>query len=367
MRVGEAFLLFLSLCLCGANYNHDKFRHNCHPASCAVNGDCYCSDEKAGWYNGGSGFGVFRTLRKDDESICYKGGVGDCECEDCGSGDSQCQEERCDDNTETATGVKSGDKACLRIDPEKGKVYSKKQWRYNCFRTKTKCRQCPFGENIVGCMRTSSGECKSCGPLRAGYYWTTRGSCDMSVCGAVEPGYYMTSPCNNVTEVGKLHCSVHMGNPQATAFPNPIAQYYCPGGAQPPVHVPSFGTVNALYTDFNCQAGYFKQGVECRACLPGSACLHDKSFTCKANYYTDRYAQSFCKRCTASCTYYDSELPMRCPEGSTQNSRCVTCGMCGAWPANGVNCVRDQAEFSKFPETCTPLDASSAVTVCEEG
>jgi hypothetical protein len=252
------------------------------------------------------------------------------------------------------------------MDPVKGKVYTDMKWYFDCYKSTLKCdsSKCPHGEKLTGCMRTSSGECKSCGSLRSGYYWTTRGSCEMSVCDTVEPGYYMTAPCGNATNAAKLSCSMHMGNPKAAAFPNPIPQYYCPGGVQSPVHVPSFGIVNPGYTDFNCQPGYFKVGTECRACLPGSACMHDKSFTCRADYYTDKYAQSECKRCTALCTY-DSELPMRCQEGSIQNSRCVTCGACGVWPSTGVNCVRDQAEFLKLPEKCKPKNVPSLVAECE--
>ncbi len=374
LMLSVSFLLLL-LRVCIAGENHEYFAKGCHPASCSVEGECYCSDYKDGWYDGGAGYGP--AFRARDQSLCYKAGKGDCECADCGFskweifffGDTQCQEFRCEDTESVAVKDATDDsRACYRVDPTRGRIYTGKRTYYGCYKARRQCDAsiCKKGEKLTGCMRTSSGTCKSCGSLSAGSYWTKPGSCDTTVCGVVEPGYYMTAPCSNTTNVMKLHCSTYMGNPLAASFPNPVAQYYCPGGAHSPVRVPSFGAVNALYTDFNCQPGYFKQGIECRTCLPGSSCLHDKSYTCKADYYTDKYAQSVCKRCTATCTY-DSEVPMRCQEGSIQNSRCVPCGMCGVWPANGVNCVRNQDEFIKLPEYCTPRDTPGPVIECLEG
>lgn len=366
----------LAVCIlrfCVADYNNDYFRYGgCHPAACSVDGKCYCSEKRDGWYDGGAGYG--RDSRSSTQSLCYKAGRGDCECSDCGQlffPNVQCQDLRCNDETDIAvTGPwgTDGGRFCYRMDPVQGKVYTDRKYYFDCYRKRNDCApsECLHGYSLKGCMRTSKGTCESCGALPAGYYWTTRGGCGTAQCDVVQPGYYMTAPCGNTTNTAKMHCSEHIGNPKAPAFANPTPQYYCPGGIHPPVHVPSFGVVNAEYTDFNCIAGYFKQAAECRACLPGSACLHDKSFTCPGDYYTDRYGQSFCKRCTSTCTY-ESELPMRCQEGSIQNSRCVTCGACGLWPTTGINCVRDTVEFRKKPETCTPSDVQSDVAVCQVG
>jgi hypothetical protein len=289
---------------------------------------------------------------------------------DCGGfgpfGNVQCQDLRCNDETDiTVTGMDTSSGKCYRMDSEQGKVYTSRKWYFNCYRKRNDCdvTKCNYGEKLVGCMRVTEGACVSCGSLKPGMYWTARGSCQMAACDIVQPGYYMTASCTNSTNAAKVPCSEHIGNPKAKAFANPVPQYYCPGGATPPIRVPSFAEVNAAYTDFNCLPGYSKHSTECRACLPGSACRYGKSFTCKADYYTDKYAQSECKRCTASCTYA-TELPMRCQEGSIQNSRCVTCGACGVYPATGVNCVRDVAQFQTLPVTCVPADTDSLVTVC---
>lgn len=382
------FLFFVSLLSGAAGIWNENYRNSqCHPSACAKDGDCWCSDKFNGWFDGG----VIYPLPTHDsnlisdlfpvlsDSTCYKAGVGDCKCMDCGKlGESfftfegvQCQDSRCNDETDTTEMVSpylNEKNKCYRMDPVKGKVYTKPQWYFNCYTKKNKCdaSKCLAGQTLVGCMRTSKGACQSCGKLEAGMYWTKRGECGKSVCGTVEPGYYMTAPCSNTTNTVKLHCSEHTGNPKAAVLPNPVAQYYCPGGAQPPVRVPSFGKVNSAYTDFNCNAGYSKHDIECRVCLTGSACMYDKSFTCKANYYTDNYGESVCHRCTSSCVY-PNELPMRCSQGSKQNSRCVSCGVCGEYPATGVNCVKNVEDFQKLPDTCTPVDTASAEIVCKEG
>ena len=371
--VGMAYVYSLAFallpCVCVADYNNEYFR-SCHPAACAVDGVCYCSDKADGWYDGGAGYG--KDSRYSDQSLCYKAGRGDCRCPDCGQlffPNVQCQDRRCDDVTDfTASGQgEDRGKQCYRMDPVAGKVYTEKRWYFDCYTQYNQCdaSKCSHGQTLKGCMRVSPGECQSCGSLPSGYYWTTRGGCETAQCDVVQPGWYMTSQCGNTTNTAKVHCSEHIENPLARAFPNPVAQYYCPGGARPPVRVPAFGIVNAEYTDFNCTDGYFKQGTECRACLPGSACLYDKSYLCKANYYSDKYAQSSCRKCLGSCSYAN-ELPMRCAEGSIQNSRCVTCGACGQWPATGINCVRDQVEFSGLPDLCTPRNVVSSVAVCKE-
>ena len=356
---------------CMAGYNNDFFRDRaCNPSSCTVDGVCYCSGKENGWYDGGAEYG--RMFRARDESLCYKAGRGDCQCPDCGQlffENVQCQDKRCDDETDFTSSGTGGDKGkqCYRMDPVKGKIYTEKRWYFDCYTQRTACdsSKCLPGQRLKGCMRVSPGKCESCGELLPGSYWSTKGGCETAVCDAVQPGWYMTAQCGNTTNTGKLHCSEHMENPRAKAFPNPVAQYYCPGGARPPVRVPSFGAVNAEYTDFNCNAGYFKQGTECRECPRGSACLHDKAYLCKGDYYSDKYAQSTCKRCTDACNY-PNELPMRCQEGSIQNSRCVTCGACGVWPSTGINCVTDQAMFVKLPVTCTPQNVVSSTAVCQE-
>ena len=360
------FCLLLLIIGCAADWNAERFRYPaCVPAACAEEGSCYCSNRKEGWYDGGAGYGRDSRSTKSDP-LCYKAGKGDCECMDCGQvfifPNVQCQDLRCHDETDIGD---VGEK-CYRMDPEKGKVYTEPKWYFDCYRTRNLCddSKCLHGEKLTGCMRVSSGKCQSCGNLEAGMYWTTRGGCGKAACDNVQPGYYMTAPCSITANTVKLHCSEHMGNPKARAFANPVPQYYCPGGAAAPVKVPAFGKVNSDYTDFNCEPGYSKHADECRACLPGSACMYDKSFTCKADYYTERYAQSSCKRCTAACTY-PNELPMRCQEGSIQNSRCVTCGVCGVYPATGVNCVRDLVAFQELPEVCSPKDVvNSDVIVC---
>ena len=366
-------LLAVLLNLCAADWNSEYIRYrNCHPSACSVDGVCYCTDKQNGWYDGGSGYS--RSTRSSEQSLCYKAGQGDCECADCGQialfPNVQCQDLRCDDETDrTVTGPFGADRGqhCFRIDPEKGKVFTDRRWYFNCYKTRLPCEplKCEHGQTLKGCMRVSAGTCESCGPLKPGHYWTTRGGCGMAACDVVQPGYYMIAPCGNITNSVKAHCSEHIGNPRAPAFANPVPQYYCPGGNNPPVRVPSYGRVNADFADFSCEEGYSKEGPECRACLPGSACLHGRSYTCPSDYFTDRYAQKSCKRCTSVCTF-KSELPMRCQEGSNQNSRCVTCGACGLWPATGVNCVRDIAEFAKKPETCTPRNELSTVAVCQE-
>jgi hypothetical protein len=375
MRLSCVVLFLGILGCCVGDWNSEGIRYSmCDPAACSEEGSCYCTDRKNGWYDGGAGYG--RDTRSRTQSYCYKAGVGDCECSDCGQlffPNVQCQDSRCDDDTDVAvTGPGSANSAnpCYRIDPVKGKIFTQRRWYFHCYRTLEKCEpaKCLHGERLTGCMRISSGSCQSCGALPPGNYWTTRGGCGIAPCDVVQPGYYMTAPCGNSTNTAKVHCSQHMGNPNALVLPNPVAQYYCPGGIHPPVRVPSFARVNKEFTDFNCDDGYFKAGTECRACLPGSACMYDRSFTCKANYYTDRYAQSACNRCTSACTY-ENELPMRCSEGSIQNSKCVTCGACGLWPATGVNCVRDASEFERpdMPVKCYPQNTSSAVIVCRSG
>ena len=351
---------------CASDWNAEMLKDPvCRPAACDVDGSCYCSNKKDGWYDGGAGYNRdFRDVI--NQPLCYKSGVGDCECMDCGHififPNVQCQDLRCNDETDSTEPYSK----CSRMDPVKGKVSTEREWYFNCYRTRNVCdvSKCLHGEKLIGCMRISSGTCQSCGKLERGMYWTSRGGCGKAICGDVPPGYYMTAACTNISNSAKLHCREHMGNPDALTFANPIPQYYCPGGEAAPIKVPGFGKVNSVYTDFNCDPGYSKHSGECRACLPGSACMFGKSFTCKADYYTDRYAQSFCKRCTASCTY-PNELPMRCQEGSLQNSRCVTCGVCGVYPATGINCVRDPVAFGQLGVTCTPTDVVSDVIVCQ--
>jgi hypothetical protein len=365
--MGVQLLLFVSLALSvEADWNSDKYLYpDCTPAGCAVDGVCYCSDERSGWYNGGLGYS--RDLRnKNKDSYCYKPGSGDCLCMDCGQANTQCQDLRCNDETEIAYNGPNGDSYCYTMDPVKGEVKTDRGWYFGCYTKENNCdlSKCEYGEALVGCMRVSSGACQSCGVLPSGKYWTTRGACGQLYCDTVDPGWYMTTSCGVSSNSAKSACEYHTGNPRASAFPNPVPQYYCPGGTTAPVHVPEHGVVNQAYSDFNCLPGYYKLHTQCTACLPGSACLHDKTFTCKANYYTDRAAQSECKRCTASCTY-ETQLPMRCKEGSIQNSHCVACGMCGVFPTTGVNCVGDLEQFQALPTTCTPMDTSDLVGICQ--
>lgn len=352
------------------DYNNGNLEH-CRPSTCTVDGNCYCSKKEDGWFDGG--FEIASVSRGMYGSYCSKNGKH-CQCPDCGYlvfPNVQCQDKRCNDVTDFETTreveLKTGN-TCFRMDPDKGIVYTSTQWYFDCYTKYNKCDNsiCLHGEVLTQCMRVSPGTCKSCGALSAEHYWTTRGGCGMAPCDVVLPGWYMTSPCGNITDSAKAPCAVHIDNPKAPAFANPVAQFYCPGGALPPVHVPAFGVVNAGFTDFNCQDGYFREGIACKPCPRGSACRYDRSFLCPVNYYTDAPARSVCTRCTPSCAFPLTELPMRCQQGSIQNSRCVTCGACGVWPATGINCVRDLVAFGKLSDRCTPRDLPAPLAECAE-
>jgi hypothetical protein len=203
-------------------------------------------------------------------------------------------------------------------------------------------------------------------PLQPGYYWTSvktaqQAFCQQVACATSSPGTYFVSRCSENTNAVVNPCSKFGGNAFATSIAT--ASYYCPGSGLP-VSVPDNGRVkDETYTDFTCNDGFYKSNSACQACNAGSYCVNGEKKNCPQHYFTDKEAQSFCRRCTTpsdcqsivcSQTIADKfsnpscgVAPRVCAPpnpacmsgGCTQNSDCIACGSCGDWPETGINCV----------------------------
>ena len=225
---------------------------------------------------------------------------------------------------------------------------------------------CEPGTQRVGCMRYSPGRCKPCSPdlLMAGYYWSVRGSCDQAKCEVPRPGWYYDSRCGQSVNAVIKQCEYYQYNPKGRYSMTP-GLYYCPGGESDPVRIPDNARVNADFTGYTCNAGYYRAGERCIVCPVGSYCVGGVATPCKKHYYSDEEGSTKCKRCKtpSDCTssncgdtiglVWDKTdcgmAPKLCGVGSTQNSNCVSCGMCGDWPTTGWDCVNEY-EMDGLPQ-----------------
>jgi len=342
--------------------NADVFRYakTCHPANCSQDGVCYCSDRFDGWDIGGARH-IMGTTKK---AICYRGTV-DCPCGDCGPINTKCQDFRCnDENGYYDTDAK---KTCYVLNKDGSKTIKSYDTIQNCYQKVELCNpdRCDYAHILKGCQRISAGTCVPCAlSLMERYYWSKKGSCAQFMCRSVKPGEYIVTPCGNSSDSVIRTCIEHPENPRGITNPNPVAQFYCPGEADA-IRVPENGFVTSDYTGFGCNNGYYKSNNACLQCPLGSCCVRSTQYICPVNYYSNNFGASACKRCTMTCTYSKNSLPLKCQQGSIQNSQCVSCGMCGVYPETGHNCLQPNSlPPGGLPATCDPCDVAGSVATC---
>ena len=287
MQTLQSITLLVFPVLVHCNYNADMYRHSsCKPArDCTSENVCYCTGKFDGWKNGG-GLKT-RQFGNRNGALCAKFGK-DCECEDCGVWglvDSvQCQEFRCDDDTQIEEQGK-----CYDIDKSTGaKTETSDQPNFNCYRTKVACDPsiCGFGTSLAGCKRLSPGTCTDCPALADGYFWTRRGACDQTRCSSPGVGKFLAKACTATADTVIAECKTHQGN-LGYVVPRQDKKdtYYCPGGGLV-LLLPENSKATVDYSSFICIDGYYLSGASCLPCLPGSACRYGKRYTCPEHYHT---------------------------------------------------------------------------------
>lgn len=261
---------------------------------------------------------------------------------------------------------------------------SYKQTSYNyAWKTQAACNPniCNPGEQFGGCMRYSPGTCTPCTGLLAGNYWSVRGQCIQAPCEIAQPGFHYTSRCGTTSNAVLAPCAKHIGNTEAPVPATSLAtaKYFCPGGDPDVLDVPDNAHVSDDYTSFVCNDGYFRKAGStysklnsCTKCELGSYCANGEMHQCPEHYYSSQIGQSFCKLCTKPqecdnsvlCDYNIVDIhqkgtsicgnvPQVCNAGSTQKSRCISCGTCGNWPYTGINCVLGD-EMDSLPPQYPP-------------
>ncbi len=309
----------------------------CSPAKC-TDGTCYCSESNLGWWNGGA-------AQAFGSSNCYRAGRGDCQCVSCGQASTQCLDYRCNDD-----GIEDGSGICYAINPDgtKKREYNYKTYDY-CYLKENPCQDCgDYGWHKVGCARTEPGTCMPCvESLEAGKFWRARGSCDQVQCSTPDPGRFVLTACKRTENAIIADCSKYAGNLNAIG-------YYCPGnGVADPKPLPSNSRANALFTDFICNDGYFRENEKCVACPAGSCCVGEARYDCPEHYYSSGKGNSLCRRCSLVCATDKDKLMRRCEKNSIQTpTTCTSCGLCGKWPETGYNCVTNPQDFTYLPQTC---------------
>lgn len=279
----------------------------------------------------------------DTGGRCYKNDQENkCQCNDCGSADTQCKDWRCDDNDGIVIGGE-----CFKM--ERGILKPADQSIYDfCYKSAGGCTTCPnYGEYRVGCKRTNPGECIKCNNKQEGYYFSEKGSCTLSLCTQPGPGYWTFAPCAESANTVIKRCSDHPNN---AAMPH---RYYCPGNNVVKAIVPN-SHVNQDYTDYICDPGYYRDFENCRPCPAGSCCVNQVKYDCPEHYYSSGPANSKCTKCDMTCTgVYEGKLRRRCQKNSIQNAgTCISCGLCGEWPSTGYNCVLEPSDYSGLASSC---------------
>jgi hypothetical protein len=221
-----------------------------------------------------------------------------------------------------------------------------------CYKSASRpCEPCTNkGEYRSGCKRLNPGACLKCTNTQEGYYFNTPGSCNLAKCSYPQPGQFIETPCTQGEDTKIKSCSLYPEN-----LKTPGNQYYCPGN-NVKTQIPSNSHVNSDFTDFICNDGYYRDFDVCRACPPGTCCVNQVKHDCPENYFASGSANPKCTKCKMECTGADSgKLRRKCQKNSIQNSeRCISCGLCGEWPATGYNCVLEPLDFKDLPSTCCP-------------
>ena len=333
------------------DYLFFKYGHLCHPALCS-DGSCYCKDKTDGWFNGGA--------------ACSKNGRS-CGCH-CGDDlGTSCQDKRCPDDWSTKPVMKDGyidGYACYKEDPLQGTVYTNWEFKDFCYKTKEKCdlTRCEFGESLVGCGRAAPGSCEKCTALAAGKYWASKSSCTQNACSLALGGKFIAKPCTDRADAVIANCTSYPGN-RGHIVPNSKDTYYCPGGGLV-LPLPENSQATPDYSGYVCLPGFYQAGASCLQCTPGSVCKYGRKFECPEHYYSSAFGMSHCTLCTRECGS-QWQHPLRCPQGSTANPGCVSCGACDYNPRRGMSCVMEAYEMQSLPVTCTPADVQGSVAVCQ--
>lgn len=353
-------LLFAQGCLAG--WNEGDSTRVCRPSEHTVDGQGYCADRSNGWFGGGAGLG---NQRMNADSKCWRN-FNYCNCPDCGDGDTQCKDWRCDDEI----GVSDPDEGCLI----QGARRESNQYDF-CFRSFKSCDPCPLGWKRVGCMRASPGSCVQCFPdgvpPPGSYLVSGTTTCETRACTVVQPGQYQVSPCTATADTQYDHCSLYPGRDGIPGNPKSVVvglmgqpYWYCPAGGVPQ-RLPVNSHPLPDYSAFECDNGFYQtdDGL-CRLCPPGSACLHGRSYLCPAHYYSRGPGNAFCTRCTVDCPFGD-QLPALCMQGSAQDQGCMDCNMCGFSLRYGSQCNENTDAMRRLPATCTPRASDTPVAVCQ--
>lgn len=334
----------------------------CNPSDHTVDGQGYCTDRSNGWYDGGSGLG---NQRSNPNSKCWKE-FRYCDCPDCGGGDVQCKDWRCNDEV----GVSDRVSGCtVQGVQRKDDIYD------FCYKSFKACEPCPFGAQRQGCMRASPGTCVKCfgnGIPPSGTFLISTGTkCETQACSTVPPGKYLVTPCSATQDTQMDVCSNYPGRDNIPGNPKSIlagymgqAYWYCPAGGLPQ-RLPINAVPTPDYASYVCSDGFYQDEAGlCLSCPPGSACLYGRKFLCPPNYYSRTPASASCTLCTFRCVFSD-ELPMRCLAGSTQDKGCVNCNMCGFSLSDGLQCNENTDAMQQLKATCVPLPSSGDTAVCQ--
>jgi hypothetical protein len=342
MRIVITLAIIASLVTTVLGGWNEFYGDSCNPAKYYEENSGYCIDYFQGWWDGGGIIGEYQY----EKPRCYKGNEDHlCKCNDCGSADTQCKDWRCDDNhgfEMDGKCYKKGENGAL--EEVSVEIYD------NCYKGVGECTPCPIGQKRVGCMRKSFGQCEACPAVQEGFFFETKGSCNIAKCSSPKPGQYIQTPCAQGADTVIKSCSEHPNNKQI-----PANKFYCPGNNEVKA-IAANSYVNQDFTNFICNDGYYRDFDLCRACPPGTCCVNQIKHDCPEHYFASGNANSKCTKCNMKCTGLDEgKLRRRCPKNSIQNSeRCISCGLCGEWPATGYNCVLEPSDFEDKPSTCCP-------------
>jgi hypothetical protein len=253
---------------------------------------------------------------------------------------------------------------CFKDDPIEGRIYSKRERKDFCYKKMKQCdyKQCEYGENLVGCGRISAGSCQKCPALAGGKYWASKSSCTQNACSSAPGGKFIAKPCTDRADAVIANCSGYPGN-RGHIVPNSKDAYYCPGGGLV-LPLPENAEATPDYSGYVCLPGFYQAGASCLQCTPGSACKYGRKFECPEHYHSSAFGMAHCALCTRECGS-QWQHPLRCPQGSTSNPGCVSCGACDYNPRRGMSCVMEAYVMQGLPATCTPRDAPGSVAVCQ--
>ena len=333
----------------------------CKPSMYTTDGGGFCGGYVGGWYDGG--MTISADFQYPGGPICTKPGSGNCNCPDCGQvsifPNIQCKDWRCDDDR----GYTDSSGACTVLDANGLPTPASTNVYYGCYKSTLPCDSsiCNFGQNLVGCLRYNPGTCVECAPAPAGKYFAKKGSCTLNTCTEAGPGFYIATGCTTTADSTLVPCAQHPLN-LGSINPGPRDVFYCPGNNLV-VSLPANSHQVQNYSSYACDDGYYQSSTgACQQCPPGSCCLYGRQFICPESYYAHLFSQTSCTRCTVSCN--NGELPYRCLNGSTTDTGCVPCGMCGYTVEQGHQCDEAFALTARLPVNCVPKSTSGTVAVC---